>query len=694
MVTFEEISPADFFYRNRDIAGFTNPTRAIFSSIRELVENALDASDLSNIPPEIYIRLSRENAEEVQPELGVGVYKLRVMDNGSGIPARHVPSAFGQVLFGSKYKLKQARGTFGLGGTMAILYGQITTHKPVEVRSSTGTSKTYEYKLVIDIQRNRPLILDRKIHRNKERWRGTIVEFSLEGDYFRAMPKILEYLKQTALVTPYADIEFVDPKGRLYVFTKATTKMPPPPKETLPHPYGVDVETIQRLVRVTECRTMLDFMQRHFHRVGGGTAVNFLGFAGFIRSADPKKLKHEDITRLLHTMKRFKRYFGDVNIEKLEGFTKTTQSRSMLDFMKTHFQKVDKNVVLRLLLAAGFLRTKDPRKLRPDEIVRLVRMMKRFNGFLPPDASCLSPLGEELLETGILKELKPEFIAVSQRKPSTYSGHPFIVEAAIAYGGNIPKKDDILIYRFANRIPLLYDEASDVSVRVVRSMNWRRYKVTLDMPIAILVHVCSTKVPYKTVGKEFIADRPEVKSEILNGIREVARQLQKFLTKREYVKKKTRSLTIFSRFLPKIAKFSTELARKQELPYITRILAGILEDYGESIIWYPRKEVGTSVIIKVIVQTVQATEIAIESDYSSKDYIRIYFLSDIDQQDKIMHQSMKYKVETIQDTRFEKQLIYRTAICKRVIENEANRLEWKPESPDTKQTFLVTNKQF
>jgi DNA topoisomerase-6 subunit B len=582
LVTFEEISPADFFYRNRDIAGFTNPARAIFSSIRELVENALDASDQSNVPPEIYIRLSREDAEETQRELEAGVYRLRIVDNGSGIPARHIPSAFGQVLFGSKYKLKQARGTFGLGGTMAILYGQITTHKPVEVKSSTGTSKTYEYKLMIDIQRNRPLILDRKIRRNKERWRGTIVDFSLEGDYFRAVSKILEYLKQTALVTPYADIKFVDPKGRLYLFTRATKKMPPPPKETLPHPYGVDVETIQRLVRVTEYRNMLDFMQKHFHRVGEGISLSFLEFAGFIKSADPKKLKHEDVIRLVQLIKKYQKFFDGLNVEKVEHLIKTTKSRNMLDFMKTHFPKVAKNIILRLLLAAGFIKTKDPRKLRPDEIVRLVRMMKRFNGFLPPDASCLSPLGEELLETGILKELKPEFIAVSQRKPSTYSGHPFIVETAIAYGGNIPKKDDILIYRFANRIPLLYDEASDVSVRVIRSMNWRRYKVTSDMPIAILVHVCSTKVPYKTVGKEFIADRPEVNGEILNGIREVARQIQKFLTKREHVEKERRRLTVFSKYLPKIARFSTNLAGKKEEPDLELLLKSVktIEEQG------------------------------------------------------------------------------------------------------------------
>ena len=460
------------------------------------MENALDASDSISAPPDVYIRLSQEDGEGGSE---TDVYKLKVIDNGSGIPARHVPSAFGQVLFGSKYKLKQARGTFGLGGTMAILYGQITTHKPVEVKSSAGTSKIYEYKLMIDIQRNRPIILDRKTRRNSERWRGTAVEFCLEGDYLRAMPKILEYLKQTALVTPYAKIIFADPRGRLYLFTRATTKMPPPPDETLPHPYGVDVETIQRLIRVTQYRNMLDFMQKHFLRIGQNISNRFLEFAGISK-------------------------------------------------------------------------TKNPKRLKPHEIVRLVRMMKKFKDFLPPDASCLSPLGEELLKTGILKELKPEFTAVSQRKPSTYSGHPFIVETAIAYGGEVSNRGDILVYRFANRIPLLYDEASDVSVRVIRSINWRRYKVTPDMPIAIIVHVCSTKVPYKTVGKEFIADRPEVKNEILNGIREVARQLRRFLTKQEHVERERRRLTVFSKYLPKIAKFSTDLAGKKEEPHIELLL--------------------------------------------------------------------------------------------------------------------------
>ena len=155
---------------------------------------------------------------------------------------------------------------------------------------------------------------------------------------------------------------------------------------------------------------------------------------------------------------------------------------------------------------------------------------KKYKDFFPLRVVAFHHLGEDLLRAGVMKELNPEYLVVYQRKPSTYAGHPFIVEMAIAYGGGVPKRGTFVIYRFANKIPLLYDEASDVSYRVISAMNWRRYKVAPDMPIAIVIHICSTKVPYKTVGKEFIADRPEVRREEANALREVARQLQHFLS--------------------------------------------------------------------------------------------------------------------------------------------------------------------
>ena len=385
---------------------------------------------------------------------------------------------------------------------MAILYGQITTNKPVTAISSTGNSRIVEYRLMIDIEKNRPIILDRRIHANfrarSKRWRGTVVEIHLRGSYAQAMPKVLEYLKQTAMVNPYANIIFVDPRGRLYKFDRTVEKMPPPPKEINPHPYGVDVETIQRIIRATKERDMLGFMRRHFHRVGEKTARDFLKKAGIPKDTNPKSL-------------------------------------------------------------------------RPEEIVNLVKKMREYEGFLPPEADCLSPLGEDLLRAGVMKELEPEFVAVHQRKPSAYSGHPFIVEVAIAYGGKVPAKDDILLYRFANRIPLVYDESGDVCWKIVRSINWRRYNVSPSMPFAVIIHVCSTKIPYKTLGKEILADQPEVSREIINGIREVARQLARYISRKERVRRQVRRLTVFSRYLPKIAQFSAELAGIEKPPDISKL---------------------------------------------------------------------------------------------------------------------------
>jgi DNA topoisomerase-6 subunit B len=496
---FQEISSADFFYRNRDIAGFTNPTRAIYSTIRELVENSLDACETREIPPDIYVRISHESG----PTDGPGVYRVHIEDNGIGIPHDIIPSAFGQVLFGSKYKLRQTRGTFGLGGKMAILYGQITTHGKATIMSSTGPTKIHQYDLTIDIQHNKPVVAKHKTHPNENRFHGTVIEFSTEADYTRAMPKILEYLMQTAIVAPYANITYVDPRGRLYRFERATEQMPKAPQETLPHPYGVDVETMKRLIDLTKERTMLGFMKTHFHRVGRTIASAFL-------------------------------------------------------------QQVD--------LPAR----KNPKKLAPEEIVRVVNAMKSYK-FLAPDASCLSPLGEELLEAGIKKELSPEFVTAYQRKPSAYSGFPFIVEVGVAYGGKVGPGGGIKLFRFANKIPLLFDEASDVSWKVVNTeVDWRHYKVSSEMPIAVFVHICSTKVPYKTVGKEFIADRPDVEREILNAVREVARRLSLFLSKKIHLAHDKHRLDVFQKYLPKIALFSAKLAKKGEPPDVSPLLKSVL----------------------------------------------------------------------------------------------------------------------
>lgn len=490
---FQSISAADFFYKNREIAGFDNPVRATYTIIRELVENALDACEQYSIKPEIRVKLIDE---------GESIYRLKVEDNGIGVPYEQVPYAFAQILFGSKYTLRQSRGIFGLGGKMAILYGQITSHSTVRVTSSTGGFEKYSYELSINIQENRPIIRKKEVTPNPARWRGTIIQFNFEGDYVRAKPKVVEYFRQTSILMPYASIFFVDPEGVLYRFDKITDVMPKPAEEVKPHPHGVDLEAVQRMINASRSNTMVDFLSNNFHRVGISTATNFL-----------KSIKMDPQA--------------------------------------------------------------NPRTLQPKELFTLVNRMRDFREFQPPDAQCLSPVGLDLLEKGIIREFRPECVAVTQRGASAYGGYPFIVEAAMAYGGDIPVStpDEMMVFRYANKIPLLYDLHSDVSMKVIKSINWQRYRLDLStMPLAFFIHICATKVPYKTVGKEYIADRPEVEYEIEWALKTCARELRMHLAKKDRASIIQKRLTVFERYLPLISRFSSELAGKPSQPNVERVL--------------------------------------------------------------------------------------------------------------------------
>ncbi|HDN76095.1 MAG TPA: DNA topoisomerase VI subunit B [Acidilobales archaeon] len=499
MEKFRELTPSEFFYRNREIAGFSNPARALYQAVRELVENALDATDAHGILPTIRIIVRREEGGGRE-----GVYSIMVEDNGIGIPADHVPRAFGQLLYSSKYVLRQTRGMFGLGAKMAVLYGQITTGKAVEVITSPINSiRTYYFKLRIDIKHNRPVILRKASYPKVNGWHGTIVKLYLEGDWSRARSKIYEYLRRTAIIAPYAEILFEDPDGNIIYFERKTTKMPPPPREVKPHPHGVDIEMVKMMIHASNATTIKEFLVKEFQSIGEVTANKLLNRAGLDPNLNPKELTIE-------------------------------------------------------------------------EIERLVRVIKSSKDIKPPKANHLSYLGEEIIKTGLKSILDPEFVEALTRRPSVYEGHAFIVEVGIAYGGSIRPSEKPILLRYANKIPLLYDEGSDVSRKVIDNIDWAHYNVTFPAPLVILVHICSTKVPYKGVGKESIADVPEIEREIELGIRDVARKLKQYIArKRKEMEEAEKAVTI-AKYIPDVARSLAKIFEEVQAEKIEKELLKML----------------------------------------------------------------------------------------------------------------------
>ena len=596
---FNQISPSEFFYSNRDLAGFSNPTRSLYTAVREFVENALDACDQKGILPDVHLIIKAVEPEKPDPK----PYILTVKDNGPGIDAEHIPLAFGTVLYGSKFGLKQARGMFGLGATMAILYGQITTNKPVIVKSSVDAKTQDMFELLLDIQKNKPVIVK---HTTKEvSKKGLSVSICLEGDYSKAGNKIRDYVYETSLITPYASITFDDPKGQKFSHPRFVKEIPPPPTIIRPHPHGIDVERIRRMIVESqfEIPTIDDAMIEKVRKDLGLSTKN-LSFTSIMEKAKKKwknlprqvrvvislmsflkmdfeklnKIRIEDID--MPNKKLFYWDFGDSQSKSIDmdpesqyykQLTNTVQGEPLTTFLTKRFQRIGPTTAIKFAEFAGFKPEKRMGTLTNQELVNLSDSLQKFDDFMAPDSSCLAPLGEEPLEKGIKKFFNPDFTAVVQRPASAYSGFPFIIEMGIAYGGDI-KSGGPHVYRYANRIPLLYDEGSDVVLKVSNDTDWGRYKIKGEPPFIIVSHICSTRIPYKTAGKENVADRPEIERELRLGLQFLSRKLAAYMSKRGQADMAKKRANLYAKYIPLIAEFCTELAGKKKEPNYKKIL--------------------------------------------------------------------------------------------------------------------------
>ena len=596
---FNQISPSEFFYSNRDLAGFSNPTRSLYTAVREFVENALDACDQKGILPDVHLTIKAVDPEKSDPK----PYILTVKDNGPGIDAEHIPLAFGTVLYGSKFGLKQARGMFGLGATMAILYGQITTNKPVTVKSCADGQTQNQFEILLDIQKNKPVIVK---HTTKDAAKkGLSVSICLEGDYSKAGNKIRDYVYETSLITPYASITFDDPKGQKFSHPRFVKEIPPPPTIIRPHPHGIDVERIRRMIVESqfEIPTIDDAMIEKV-RKDLGLSKKTLSFTSIMDKAKKKwknlsrqvrvvialmsflKMDFEKLNKIriedldIPNKKLFYWDFGDSQSKSVDmdpdsqyykQLTNTVQGEPLTTFLTKRFQRIGPTTAVKFAEFAKFKPEKRMGTLTNQELVNLSDALQKFEDFMAPDSSCLAPLGAEPLEKGIKKFFNPDFTAVVQRPASAYSGFPFIIEMGIAYGGDI-KSGGPHVYRYANRIPLLYDEGSDVVLKVVHDTDWGRYKIKGEPPFIIVSHICSTRIPYKTAGKENVADRQEIERELRLALQYLSRKLSSFMSKRGQAEMAKKRANLYAKYIPMIAEFCTELSGKKKEPNYKKML--------------------------------------------------------------------------------------------------------------------------
>jgi len=479
-----EISIAEFFEKNRHLLGFDNKRKALLTAIKEAVDNSLDACEEAGILPEIKVEVV---------EMGEERFRVSITDNGPGIVKEQIPNIFAKLLYGSKFhSLKQARGQQGIGISAAVLYGQLTTGKPARILSRISPTKpAYYYELHINTSTNSPEIVKEEERADCEFEHGTRVEIDLEASYQKGDQSVDEYLKQTAIINPHATIIYITPKAEQFIFARVVNELPPPAKEIKPHPYGVELGYLMKMLRNAEEKTLQSFLTNEFSRVGASTAKEICERAALLPNTKPSSLDRTAAEKLLRAIRETK--------------------------------------------------------------------------ILSPPTDCLSPIGAKNLENGLRKEINAEFYTSTSRPPSVYRGNPFIVECAFAYGGDLPADKPVTLLRFANRVPLLYQQGACATTKAVVSTNWRAYGISQSQgampvgPLVIALHLASVWAPFTSEAKEAIAHYPEILREMKLALQECGRELARYIGKKHRVHDELKKKSYIEKYLPHIALAISEI---------------------------------------------------------------------------------------------------------------------------------------
>ena len=507
-----EISVSEFFTKNRHLLGFDNPRKALLTCVKEAVDNALDACEEAGILPEVTVKLEVvSNGEPVAPSQA-SRFRITVTDNGPGIVRQHIPRIFAKLLYGSKFhRMRMSRGQQGIGISAAGMYGQLTTGKPVKIISRTGPKATAHYfEVQIDTKKNEPLV-----HENKQiEWsqpQGTQVAIEVEGKYQKGRASVDEWLEQTSIANPHVRLIYSPPEGDAKEYPRTYHELPPSPREIKPHPYGIEFGMLLKMLQDTKGHSVSGFLSSDFCRVSPQLADEICKAAKVSPNMKPRDLKGAAAEILYRTIQDTK--------------------------------------------------------------------------IMAPPTNCLSPIGERAILSGLYKQIKGEFYTAVSRPPAVYRGNPFIIEAGLAFGhrpedqtkpkqpampkaeGEDDERDSELarVIRYANRVPLLYQQSACSTFKAVLGTSWKNYGVTQSRgalpggPMVIFVHMASVWVPFTSESKEAIADYDEIQKEITLALRECGRRLGLFLRRRERAASEFRRRNIFELYIEEVVEACNRL---------------------------------------------------------------------------------------------------------------------------------------
>jgi DNA topoisomerase-6 subunit B len=534
-----EISVSEFFLKNRHLLGFDNARKALLTTVKEAVDNSLDACEEAGILPEVSVELI---------QIAENRYRVVITDNGPGIVKAQIPKVFAKLLYGSKFhRLRMSRGQQGIGISAAGMYGQLTTGVSTKITSKIGPKKkAHYYELQIDTRKNEPHI----VKDDEVKWEphhGTRVEIELEATYQRGRQSVDEYLQACAIANPHVTFRYrlwllpkeekpaPTPEGQpaappkppeppkepeWIVFERGTKLLPFQPQEIKPHPHGIELGMLMQLLKNSHARNVRSFLHTEFSRVSDRVALEICQRAGLEPKSRPSNVAFKE----------------SENLYKAIGETK----------------------------------------------------------LMNPPLDCISPIGEEQILAGLKKEVQANYYDAVTRAPSVYRGNPFQIELGLAYtnpgqpkqatasGETQTSEEPIRLLRFANRVPLLYQQGACSITKAVVGVDWKNYGLSqprgqLPMgPVTLFVHMASVWVPFTSESKEAIAGYDEIIREATLGLQELGRRLSVYLSRRRRDLEAQRKRDYMQLYVPHLAlglKQILSLGDKDEQKIITKLKA-------------------------------------------------------------------------------------------------------------------------
>jgi DNA topoisomerase-6 subunit B len=528
-----EISVSEFFAKNRHLLGFDSPRKALLTAVKEAVDNSLDACEEARILPDIEVKIEVANGgvkpaapeppkPEAKPADGKEAPKgpsvaqaerfiVTVTDNGPGIVPDQIARIFAKLLYGSKFhRLRMSRGQQGIGISAAGLYGQLTTGKPVKVISRIGEKKAARYvEIVIDTAKNEPRVLANK-EVDWDRPHGTSVAIELEGRYQKGRTSVDEFLEQTSVANPHAKITYVNPEGAKVVFERMVGELPDAPREIKPHPYGIELGVLMKMLQDTKSHWVGGFLSSDFSRVSSQTASAICEKAGI----DPKMLVRKAV------------------VEVPEKLYKAIQQTPIMNPPTDCLSPIGEKAIL-----AGLYK-----QIKGDFYTAVSRKPAVYRG---------NPFA---IEVGL---------AFGTGQAGMVQSTVEAEEAVPLAEGEADEKEGAVqmarVMRFANRVPLLYQPGACAVTKAVVETSWRNYGLSQSRgalpqgPLVIFVHMASVWVPFTSESKEAVADYDEIRKEIRLALNEAGRRLSSFVRKRERAALELKRRDVFEAYIEEVA---------------------------------------------------------------------------------------------------------------------------------------------